>query len=205
LVFLPGIFQDAALRVMNRIVRKIVFAVLLLPILLIVGAFFLPGRFHVERSLTIKASPADIFPYLNELRRWPEWTSWTTNREPSLVYQQSGPAAGVGATQSWTARSGNGSIRLTSSDPADGVGYELNFNEGRFVSQGRLRLLPVPEGTRVVWTTDGDLGRNPVGRYLGLLMDRMMGADFEIGLQNLKTKLEPAPAPTAAPPPAPAP
>jgi hypothetical protein len=29
-----------------------------------------------------------------------------------------------------------------------------------------------------------------VGRYLGLLMERMMGADLDVGLGNLKSRLE---------------
>lgn len=175
---------------MKSALRKIVLAVLLFPILLLVVSLFLPARYQIERSVVIKAAPEAIFPYLNELRRWPEWTAWTTNREPSLVYQVTGPATGVGAVQSWTAKSGNGSIKLTASDPKVGVSYELNFNEGRFVSTGRIQLFPVDGGTRVLWTNEGDFGGNPIGRYLGLLMDRMMGADCEIGLRNLKAKVE---------------
>ncbi len=177
---------------MKSALKKVVFAILLLPILLIVVSFFLPSRYHVERSVVVTAKPESIFPLLNELRQWPEWTAWTTNREPSLVYSQSGPASGVGAVQSWTAASGNGTIKLTSSDPAKGVGYELNFNDGRFVATGRIEMLVVKTGTQVTWTTEGDLGANPVGRYLGLLMDRMMGVDFEVGLANLKSRFEPA-------------
>jgi hypothetical protein len=116
--------------------------------------------------------------------------AWNTNREPTLVYIQSGPPAGIGAVQSWTARSGNGSIKLTGSDRDQGIAYELNFNEGRFVSTGRIDLISLTNGTRVVWSNYGDFGWNPVGRYLGLLMDKWMGNDFETGLQNLKTKTQ---------------
>jgi carbon monoxide dehydrogenase subunit G len=177
---------------MKSALKKVVFAILVLPILIILAAFFLPSRYKVERSLLIQAKPDAIFPLLNDLKRWPEWTAWNSQREPSLVYAYPGPvSAGVGAVQSWTAQSGNGSIKLTAADPLQGVAYELNFNEGRFISTGRIQLLPADQGTRVVWTNEGDLGSNPVGRYLGLLMDKWMGADFELGLQNLKAKTEP--------------
>jgi hypothetical protein len=186
---------------MNSVLKKVLFAVLLLPILLILVSLFLPATYRVERSLAINAAPEIIFPYLNELRRWPEWTAWNTNREPSLVYIQAGPPSGVGAVQSWTARSGNGSIKLTESDPDRGIGYELNFNEGRFISTGRIDLVPVTNGTRVVWSNYGNFGRNPVGRYLGLLMDKWMGNDFETGLQNLKAKTQRQPPATNSIPP----
>ncbi len=180
---------------MKPLLKKIVFAILLLPILLILGALFLPSRYHVERKVVVQAKPTEIFPLLNDLRRWPEWTAWTTNREPSLIYTPSGAPTGVGAVQSWTAKSGNGTIKITSSDPATGVGYEFNFNDGRFVSTGRIQMQPAAGGTELKWTAEGDLGANPVGRYLGLLMDKMMGADFETGLVNLKYRYAPAPAP----------
>jgi hypothetical protein len=178
---------------MKSLLRKIVLAVLLLPIVLILISLFLPSRFQVEREVVIRAQPAEIFPWINELQRWPEWTPWNTNREPSLAYQMTGPASGPGAMQSWTARSGNGSIKLLTADPATGVTYELNFNDGRFISRGQIRLEPASPGTndtRVTWTNTGDLGWNPVGRYLGLLMERMMGADLDVGLGNLKSRLE---------------
>ena len=38
----------------------------------------------------------------------------------------------------------------------------------------------------------GDLGSNPINRYFGLIMDRMMGPDFEEGLNTLKGKVEAA-------------
>lgn len=176
---------------MKRVLKKIVFAILLLPIVLILISLFLPSHYQVERSTLINAKPGEIFPLLHELRRWPEWTAWTTNREPSLVYSHTGPAAGVGAIQSWTANSGRGLIKLTASDPTNGIAYDLNFNEGRFVATGKILMQAADNGTQVTWTTEGELGANPVGRYLGLLMDKMMGNDFAVGLANLKARFDP--------------
>ena len=43
------------------------------------------------------------------------------------------------------------------------------------------------------WALDTDMGAGPVGRYFGLMMDSMVGADFAAGLQNLKLLLESMP------------
>jgi len=40
-----------------------------------------------------------------------------------------------------------------------------------------------------------DIGGNPVGRYVGLMMDGMIGPSYEQGLSDLKAILESAPAP----------
>lgn len=34
------------------------------------------------------------------------------------------------------------------------------------------------------------MGINPVNRYMSLMMDGMIGPDFELGLENLKTVVE---------------
>jgi hypothetical protein len=34
------------------------------------------------------------------------------------------------------------------------------------------------------------MGVNPVGRWMGLMMDRWVGADYERGLANLKALVE---------------
>ena len=43
------------------------------------------------------------------------------------------------------------------------------------------------------WHNEGPLGMNPVARYYGLLMNKMMGPDFETGLHNLKVRVESSP------------
>jgi len=44
--------------------------------------------------------------------------------------------------------------------------------------------------TEVTWTLVSDMGTNPVGRSMGLMMDRWVGADYEAGLENLKALVE---------------
>jgi hypothetical protein len=34
------------------------------------------------------------------------------------------------------------------------------------------------------------MGMNPVGRYMGLMMDRWVGGDYERGLLQLKAQVE---------------
>jgi hypothetical protein len=45
-------------------------------------------------------------------------------------------------------------------------------------------------GTVVTWGIDADMGNSPIGRWMGLMMDRWVGTDFEAGLTNLKTVVE---------------
>ena len=41
-------------------------------------------------------------------------------------------------------------------------------------------------GTEVEWGFVSDMGMNPIGRWMGLMMDSWIGADYERGLSKLK-------------------
>ncbi|MGO4774642.1 SRPBCC family protein [Lysobacter sp. 2RAB21] len=48
-------------------------------------------------------------------------------------------------------------------------------------------------GTRVTWTLESEHGNNLVSRWFGLLLDSMVGKDYEKGLAKLKQVLESEP------------
>lgn len=169
---------------------KVVFGSLVIFILLaLVISLFLPSKWTVERKVEIQAAAADVFPYINNLRKWPEWTVWY-QREPKPQTEYSGPEQGVGARSAWSDPSGSGELTITASEPNAGVEYTMEMNQGEFSSRGAIRLSPSPLGTMVTWTLSGDVGMNPIGRYFVLGIDKMVGPDFENGLANLKRKLE---------------
>src|SRR3970282_2878763 len=53
-------------------------------LLLVLGiGYLLPGAWQVERSVVIRAPAAAIFPHLNSLKQWRDWTGWVrTQRAP---------------------------------------------------------------------------------------------------------------------------
>ena len=52
--------------------------------------------------------------------------------------------------------------------------------------QGRIEFDSETDSvTNVKWVMEGDMGNNPIKKYFGLMMDKMMGPDFENGLKNL--------------------
>lgn len=157
--------------------------------LLLVLSLLLPSRWQVERSIDIQAPAAVVFPFINTLKKWPDWTAWY-QRDPKPQTEYSGPESGIGAQSRWQDPSGQGAMIITASIPAQGITYDLDFNQGEFLAKGEFVLSAAGDGTRVTWRTSGDVGMNPIGRYFALAMDRMMGPDFEQSLANLKRKLE---------------
>lgn len=171
--------------------KKILFVAGIVILALVVISQFLPGTYRVERSAVIAAKPEDIFPWINELRKWPEWSPWTTAKDPTIVYAYEGPEAGVGAISKWDSKKwGKGMMKLVESDPTQGVKWDLDIENGKFVSVGTLVFESAGDGTKVTWAFSGELGRNPLSRYGGFFMDAMAGTEFEEGLSGLKKKVE---------------
>lgn len=174
-----------------KILRKTIFVILIIPVLLLLISLFLPSRYRVERVAVMRASPEAVFTNINALKYWPEWTAWTVAKYPDMKISFAGPESGVGATYTWDGKStGHGVLKLTRSEPSKVVAYDLEFDHGKYVSKGAIELEPEGENVKVTWFNEGELGGNPISRYFGLLMDRMMGPDFEEGLLNLQKRAE---------------
>jgi hypothetical protein len=174
-----------------KLLKKIVLVVLLIPIVLVVVSLFLPAQYRVERTTSINAKPDAVFARINTLKQWPEWTAWTVAKYPDMKISFAGPESGVGATYTWDGEStGQGTLKITRSEPAKEIAYDLEFDHGKFVSKGTIALEQAGETLKVTWVNEGDLGWNPVSRVFGLFMDKMIGPDFEEGLRNLQKLAE---------------
>jgi hypothetical protein len=164
----------------------------------------LPRAVHVERSVDVARPPAAVFPLVNSLHGFNQWSPWN-GLDPQMKLDYSGPDSGVGAQMQWSGdkRVGSGRERITESVPDTRVTSDLEFT-GQGTAKASFLLAPIDGGTRVVWTLDMDVGSNPIGRYMGLFMDKMIGPDYERGLASLKALAEREPAatpPVAATPP----
>lgn len=172
-----------------KFVKWVLAVVVALGLVFGLGSLLLPASTHVERSITIERSPEQVFATLNSFERFGAWSPWA-EYDPQAKYTFEGPASGVGARMRWTGNRsvGSGSQEITESVPHRRIAVALDFDG----SQARSAYLLEPEGagTRLTWSFDTDHGYDPFGRWLGLLFDRMIGADYEKGLTRLKALLE---------------
>ncbi len=158
-------------------------------VILAVG-LVLPSKYHVERTLEIKASAEKVFGLVNDPKQWATWSIWN-RRDPAMKVTYTGAATGAGAKWKWESKTeGNGTMEFTRAESPKGVEFTLTFPDMKMTSQGAVALEPAGSATKVTWSNFGDLGGNPLVRYFGLVMDRMVGADFEAGLAGLKALAE---------------
>src|SRR5690349_13842399 len=157
---------------------------------LVLGGFFVPSRFLVARSIRIDAPPRKIYDLVVEPRQWTRWSEWN-RRDPGMKITYKGPPFGMGSRWEWVSKSeGTGSMEITRVEPDRAVEYTLSLAGFNLKSSGALRLAPQGAATLVTWTGSGDVGGNPLKHYLAMMMDRMVGPDFEAGLAHLKEVAE---------------
>lgn len=176
------------------IVKKILKVLAVLVLLLVVVAFLLPRSVHVERQTTISAPRATVFTLVNGFQNFNKWSPWH-DRDPQTQYSYSGPSLGIGARMSWSSQDpnvGSGSQEIVESQPWELVKTKLDFGPDG-IATAHFKLVPQGSGTQVIWGFDTDLGNNPVSRYFGLFLDRMLGPDYEKGLAGLKKLAESLP------------
>lgn len=174
---------------MVPILKRIGIGIALATILVIAVGFALPSSYTISRTVTISASPTRIHALAGDLKKWPDWTPWA-KADPSIVIKYGDLTEGVGAHQSWTGNSGGGELTFTRSDPAWGVAYDMNMDDGKYLSKSTLEYKNAGSATEVIWTMHGENGNNPLNRYFGLMMDPMVGPMFEDGLNRLKLEAE---------------
>jgi uncharacterized protein YndB with AHSA1/START domain len=176
---------------------------LLLLILLLVAVFagvgwLLPDRAEVERSVVIERPPAEVFSLLDGFGRFNEWSPWR-DYDATAKYDYAGPPNGVGASMRWQGEKGTGSQEIIAIDAPHSIAVRLDFGaDGKATAHYLLR--PAGAGTRVVWRLESDAEGALVGRWFNLLLDRMVGPDYERGLADLKTLAESQPATTSIAP-----
>lgn len=154
----------------------------------LLAPFFLPRKFRVARRVLIRAGCSDIFPLLNDLRNWEQWTEWS--RQPHVSVSYEGVSSGVGATRQWRAGRMHGVMRIVQSVPGEQVAYHLDLGYGKHQVDGIISLEPFGEMTRVTWFCAWRAARNPYSRYYDLFMKFRIGGNFDASLQNLRALAE---------------
>jgi effector-binding domain-containing protein len=177
-----------------RFLKKLLIFLAVVVVLLAGIAFFLPDSAHVERSITIARPPSQVFTVLNSYRRFNDWSPWF-ELDPNAKVTISGPVSGIGAKYAWTGNRdvGSGSQEIINSKPYELVKTALDFGDmGR--SFATFRITPAGQGTQLTWTFDTNFNGKLVSRYFGLMMDSMIGKDYDKGLAKLKALVESFPA-----------
>ncbi len=182
---------------MTRVLEFVV-ALIIVFVLAVIVALFLPSHAHIDRSIEISHNPRHIYDVLNNFRRFPDYAGGELKlHDPNVKFTLSGPAYGPGATISWTGNAdiGNGKLVNESGNidisNRSTVVWDLT-NDWRGKNK-TFTIDVVPNQSqrvsRVTWSYDVDYGWNLIDRYSQLWIHGKPAALIQYGLESLQTML----------------
>ena len=169
----------------------------LLIIIVIIAAFLIYGAlqsadFSVTRDADFNATPAKVFENINDFHKWAAWSPWE-KMDPNLQRSFSGAASGVGSKYAWVGNKkvGEGNMEITHSEASQRMQLDLHFLKP-FKADNVTEFTLTPKGnqTNLKWEMRGH--RPFMFRVMGMFlsMDKIVGGDFEKGLNNLRGIVE---------------
>jgi uncharacterized membrane protein len=170
-----------------KAIRKIFLWLLGIAALLFIVGFFLPKSVSVERTTTINAGPEAVYALLNNMKSYDKWMTWN-QMDPAMKKVYGPQTAGVGAWYSWESdhrNVGKGKMTITESIPAQ-ITTQMEFQGmDDDPATGVWKIKANGTNTDVTWQMQSNMGANPLYRWGGLFMDKMVGSEFEKSLANI--------------------
>lgn len=157
-------------------------------------ALFLPESSTLSRSIVINASQERVFSFTSTHEAFREWSPWSA-RDPKMDVKYEGPPQGIGSIMHWESEHpevGKGTSTYTAYKYPSLTTTKLEFDGmGESFATVELEALD-SQKTRVTWSFESTHG-SLIARYIGLMLDRLVGADYEKGLAALKSLVESQP------------
>lgn len=152
-----------------------------------VAGFFLPSEVKVSASVEVEARPEIIFPQINELRNWEEWSPWHKNNSTiqTFINGKNGQGASMHVENSLA---GNFDVLITHNQPYESIAANFDFGTGSKTSSVWF-VEHVKPGTLVNWTfTTKNL--TFWERYFAYFSREKIKTVLNSGLDNLKQNCE---------------
>jgi uncharacterized protein YndB with AHSA1/START domain len=174
---------------------KILIAVAAIFVVLAVIVALQPSEFRVARSTTISAPPSAVFVQVNDFHKWEAWNPWG-KIDPAMKQTYEGAPAGTGAIYTWAGNNevGEGRMAIIESRPSELIRVKLEFFKP-FAATNTAEFTFKPEAnqTVVTWSMFGEKNFMAKTIHLFMNMDKMIGGQFEKGLAEMKSLVEPSP------------
>jgi Polyketide cyclase / dehydrase and lipid transport len=149
-----------------------------------------PSHFSLARSITINATPAQIHPWINNLKQMNQWNPWAGQDAKSKISYE-GPESGPGAIYTWAGgKMGEGRFEIKDVNALAITARLLMIKPMAADNTVVYTLQPDAAATKVTWTMSGENRFIHKLMHTVMNMDKMVGKEFDKGLAGLKSKVE---------------
>jgi hypothetical protein len=176
-------------------ILKVIFIILCIIVLaILIAALFIKKEYGVTRSVVINKPLKEVFNYVKMLKNQNAYSKWGgMDRNMEKIY--TGTDGTVGFISGWKSKNknvGTGEQEIIGLIDGSRIDYDLRFKEP-FESNAKTFMITETLGenqTKVTWGFSGKM-KYPFNFFLLIMnMEKMLGDDFQTGLNNLKLILE---------------
>lgn len=177
-----------------KIIKIILLSIAVIIVSILAVALFIPKDYKLERTIVIQAPKDTVFNYIKHLKNQNEYSVWN-KMDPKIKNKYTGIDGTVGFVSAWESEVknvGTGSQTITKIVEGESMISKLKF-EKPFKAENNTEISAIALdnlNTKVTWAFSGSY-RYPMNiMKLVFNLEKMIGKDFEDGLENLKVILE---------------
>lgn len=177
-----------------KILKKILIALVIIIAIPLIAAIFIKKDFAVEREIVINKPKDSVFNYIKYLKNQDHFSKWA-QMDPNMKKGFSGTDGAVGAVSTWDSAAdsvGKGEQEIKKIAEGDRIDYELRFLKPFKTTNYAFMSTEAISGTqtKVKWGFNGKMDYPFNLMTVCCNMDKQIGGDLQIGLNNLKAILE---------------
>lgn len=175
-----------------KLFKRILVGIFGLIVILLIIALFLKKDYMVERQVVINRPAALVFDYLKHLKNQNNFSKWA-RLDPNMKTSFRGTDATVGFVSAWEGNKdvGKGEQEIKAINEGSSMNTEIRFIKPfESTAQATMTTTAMAESkTLVNWAFRGNMPY-PMNLMRIFGMEKMIGQDLQVGLDNLKKLLE---------------
>ena len=170
---------------------KVFLSLFVIVIALYVVSMFFPHTYKVERSIEINKPQNEVYLFMKDFKNWEKWSLWNKDADSTLVYFYGKESSDLGGRQYfWGAALGQGRFKFDTCITNKKLVYDLHMHAGEIKAKGTFLIIGDSLSSKLVWLDSGDVGNNPIYRFMIPSKVSSTEKTFDDGLQRIKKLLE---------------
>lgn len=169
-----------------------VFLTLFIIVIAILGTSrFFPHTYQVTCSITIDKPVDEVYGFMSDLRNWEQWSLWNKDSDSTLTYFYGPTSKGQEARQYLNGKLlGQAQFSFDTCIEEKQLTYHLNMHAGEIRAGGTFLFATLGNQTKLTWLDSGDVGDNPIYRFMLASKTASTRKTFDDGLARIKQVLE---------------
>jgi hypothetical protein len=158
----------------------------------VVGSRFFSPAYMVKETIIVNKPLDGTFAYMSNLKNWEEWSLWNKSLDSTLVYFYNNIRDTTGAIQYISGeRIGKGRFKIMSFNRNKDFAYNLSMREGEITANGTFTFNAISDSqTEIAWLDSGNVGNNPIKRYMIPFKTESTKTSFKQQLERIKAAAE---------------